>query len=76
MLDLKQAQDVVKQLQMAAQPKPIDPALPLELERARKQVEAAFAADRANELWWNEVSDANLVQAGVNAILRWLKPAP
>jgi DNA-directed RNA polymerase subunit RPC12/RpoP len=75
MLDLKQAQEVVKQLQIAAQPRPIDPALPLELARARKQVEAAFGADRANELWWNDVSDANLVQAGVNAILKWLKPS-
>src|SRR6185369_479612 len=44
MLDLKQAQEVVKQLQIASQPKRIDPALPLELARARKQVEAAFAA--------------------------------
>jgi len=75
MLDLKQAQDVVKQLQIASQPKAIDPALPLELARARKQVEAAFAADRANDLWWSDVSNTNLVQAGVNAVLRWLKPS-
>jgi hypothetical protein len=65
----------VKQLQIASQPKPIDPALPLELARARKQVEAAFAAGHANELWWNDLSDANLVQAGVNAVLKWLKPS-
>jgi DNA-directed RNA polymerase subunit RPC12/RpoP len=75
MLDLKQAQAVVNQLQTASQPRPIDPALPLELARARKQVEAAFGADRANELWWNDVSDTSLVQAGVNAVLRWLKPS-
>jgi len=75
MLDLKQAQAIVKQLQTASQPKPIDPALPLELVRARKQVEAAFGADHANELWWNDVSDTSLVQAGVNAALRWLKPS-
>jgi len=74
MLDLKQAQEIVKQLQIAAQPKPINPALPLELARARKQVEAAFGAERGGELWWNDVSDANLVQAGVNAVLKWLKP--
>jgi DNA-directed RNA polymerase subunit RPC12/RpoP len=72
MLDLKQAQEVVKQLQIAAQPKPIDPALPIELARARLQAEAAFPHG-SDEVWWSEVSSAGLVQAGLNAVLRWLK---
>jgi DNA-directed RNA polymerase subunit RPC12/RpoP len=72
MLDVKQAEAVVRQLQAAAQPKPIDPALPIELARARIQVEAAFPHG-SGELWWNDVSDTNLVQAGLKAVLRWLK---
>src|SRR4051812_27819173 len=72
MLDMKQAEAVVRQLQSAAQPKPLDPALPLELARARMQAEAAFPQGSA-ELWWSDVSDAGPLQAGINAVLRWLK---
>jgi transcription elongation factor Elf1 len=75
MLDMKQAQQVVKQLQIASEPRPIDPALPLELARARRQVDAAFGPDGSSELWWQEVSSAGLVEAGINAVLRWIKPS-
>jgi DNA-directed RNA polymerase subunit RPC12/RpoP len=72
MLDMKQAEAVVRQLQAAAQPRPIDPALPIDLARARRQAESAFPHG-SGELWWSEVSNAGLVEAGVNAVLRWLK---
>lgn len=72
MLDMKQAEAVVRQLQAASQPRPIDPTLPVELARARLQAEAAFSHG-SGEAWWSEVSSAGLVQAGVNAVLRWLK---
>jgi hypothetical protein len=73
MLDLRQAQAVVKELQAASEPRAIDPALPLELARARKQAEAAFGPTGSTELWWSDVSNGGLVQAGLNAVLRWLK---
>jgi DNA-directed RNA polymerase subunit RPC12/RpoP len=73
MLDLKQAHEVVKQLQLASEPRPLDPALPLELARARKQVEAAFGPTGSTDLWWSDVSNGGLVQAGVNAVLRWIR---
>jgi DNA-directed RNA polymerase subunit RPC12/RpoP len=72
MLDMKQAEAMVRQLQVAAQPRPVDPTLPIELARARLQAEAAFPHG-SGDVWWSEVSSAGLVQAGVNAVLRWLK---
>jgi DNA-directed RNA polymerase subunit RPC12/RpoP len=72
MLDMKQAEAVVRQLQAASQPRPIDPALPIELARARMQAEAAFPHG-SGEVWWSDVSNAGLVQAGVKVVLRWLK---
>jgi DNA-directed RNA polymerase subunit RPC12/RpoP len=74
-LDMKQAEVVVHQLQRAAEPRPIDPALPLELARARREVDAAFGPASASPQWWNDVSAAGIVEAGVNAVLRWLKPS-
>jgi len=65
MLDMKQAEAVVRQLQGAAQPRPIDPTLPIDLALARLQAEAAFPPD-SRDVWWGEVSSAGLVQAGVN----------
>ena len=45
MLDLQQAGDLVTLLQNAAQTgRTIDPALPMRLEQARREVEASFAA--------------------------------
>jgi DNA-directed RNA polymerase subunit RPC12/RpoP len=72
MLDLKQAHEMVRELQVASQPKPIDPSLPIELARARMQAEAAFPHG-SDDLWWSDVSSSGLVQAGLNAVLRWLK---
>ena len=44
MLDMKQAGALVSELRESEQQaRSIDPALPLELERARREVEAAFA---------------------------------
>jgi Zn-finger nucleic acid-binding protein len=70
MLDLKQAAALVAQLQRAdaREHQPIDPALPLELLRARRQVEAAFPHDPA--AGW---SPGDLVDAGIQAVASWLK---
>jgi Zn-finger nucleic acid-binding protein len=61
MLDLSQARALVEQLQKADRSgQPIDPALPLNLERARRQTEASFQG---------------LVRdTGLTAFARWLRP--
>ena len=69
MLDMKQAETVVNELRRAAEPRPIDPALPLELARARRQVEAAFESDPN---WWKDAGSNGLVEAGFSALLGWL----
>jgi hypothetical protein len=73
MLDMKQAHEMVAHLQQAAQPRPIDPSLPLELARARREVEASFASLESGAEWWHDVSSSGLVEAGLSAVARWLK---
>jgi hypothetical protein len=70
MLDLKQAEKLVAQLQKAdaRERGPIDPALPLNLLRARRESEAAFPRDRGVD--W---SPTDLVEAGIQAVASWLK---
>jgi hypothetical protein len=74
MLDLKQAGALVVALRAANQPdRPVDPALPLQLERARREVEASFAAFERGSGWFGDVAQGGLVGAGLNALARWLK---
>jgi hypothetical protein len=73
MLDLQQAGALVATLQEADAPKSIDPTLPLRLERARREVEQAFAAFKDQPGWFDEVSEGGLVGAGLTAVARWLK---
>lgn len=73
MLDLKQAEQMVAQLQRASEPRPVDPALPLELARARREVEASFASFEPGADWWRDASSSGLVEAGLSVVARWLK---
>ena len=70
MLDMHQAEALVAQLQKAEarEHQPIDPALPFELLRARRQVEASFPQDRGAD--W---PGTDLVDAGIQAVASWLK---
>jgi hypothetical protein len=68
-LDLEQAGQIVEQLKRAAEPRPIDPALPLELMRARREVEALFADDAD---WLKNAASTGLVEAGFGAVMAWL----
>ena len=73
MLDLKQAGELVEQLRKADQPDhPVDPTLPLEMMRARRDVEAAFATFEREPRWFGDVSSSGLVEAGLVAVARWL----
>ena len=57
MLDLRQTQDLILQLQRADRTdRPVDPALPMRLEQARREVEAAFAAFEHEPSWFDSVS--------------------
>jgi hypothetical protein len=74
MLDLRQTRDLITQLQRADRSdQPIDPALPLRLEQAKREVEAAFAAFEHEPSWFDSVSTTGLVSAGVTSLARWLK---
>jgi len=72
MLDMKQAEEMVNQLKRAAEPRPIDPSLPLELARVRADVEALFPSDTD---YWKDASSSGLVQAGIGVVLKWLSRA-
>jgi hypothetical protein len=75
MLDMPQAEALVAQLRKAEDraKQPIDPALPLEMARARREVDQAFAGLQSDETWWRDVTHAGLVGAGLSALARWLK---
>jgi Zn-finger nucleic acid-binding protein/endogenous inhibitor of DNA gyrase (YacG/DUF329 family) len=71
MLDLKEQQEMLAQLKQAAEPKPVDPTLPLKLAMAERQTETQLRG--VDEDWWHDAgSSGDLVQAGLNAISRWL----
>jgi hypothetical protein len=75
MLDMQQAEALVAQLQQAESRagRPVDPALPLELARARRETEAAFAGLPGDAAWIAGVSSSDLVAAGLQSLARWLK---
>lgn len=75
MLDLAQAEALVEQLQRAdARTRgPVDPALPLELARARRQAELAFEHLERDTVWISDASSFGLVGASLMAMARWLK---
>lgn len=67
-LDLKAAGALVNQLQQADTPdRPIDPTLPLRLERARRQVDIAFSGTEGRN--WFEVTRRQPAVQRVRAVL-------
>ena len=75
MLDLAQAEKLIHRLKHAEDRTsgPVDPSLPLELARARREVEDAFAGLPAKPSWHASVSSDGLIGAGFAALARWLK---
>ena len=64
----------VAELRRAEQsPRSIDPALPLQLEEARRQAESAFSGFERGPGWFAEVSEVGLVAAGLASLARWLR---
>ena len=76
MLDMQRAGALVDELQRAGDARrTIDPALPFELARARREVLDSFAEFERGPAWFGDVSSFGLVGAGLTAISRWLKDA-
>jgi Zn-finger nucleic acid-binding protein len=75
MLDIKQAERLVAQLRKAEDRanQPVDPALPIELLRARRDTERAFAGIHDDDLWFKDVASTDLLGASLTAVARWLK---
>jgi hypothetical protein len=80
MLDMDQAGTLIAQLREAERTdKTVDPALPLELARARRQAEEAFRnVPRTDvwtpgDLWLKEGTTFGLVGAGLTALVRKLR---
>jgi len=73
MLDMQQAEKLVAQLREADRvDRTVDPALPLELARARRQTDEAFAGLPQDSLWLEQSSSFGLVGAGLLGLVRWL----
>ena len=74
MLDMQQAERLVAQLREADRPdKPIDPALPLALARARREAEAAFEGLPGQHAWGADLASMGLVGSGLMQLIRILK---
>jgi hypothetical protein len=74
MLDMNQAERLVKQLQEAdSGSKEIDPALPLALARARREVDLAFQGVPGHDTLSRDGSTLGLVAAGLTELIRLIK---
>jgi DNA-directed RNA polymerase subunit RPC12/RpoP len=75
MLDMRQAGTLVAQLQQAENRahQGVDPALPLELLRARLETERSFAGMAHDGAWLRDLGSTDLVSAGLIAIAKWFK---
>ncbi len=74
MLDMQQAERLVAHLREADRTdKPVDPALPLALARARREADEAFQRMPRDAAWIEEGLNFGLVGAGLSALARMLK---
>jgi hypothetical protein len=74
MLDMQQAERTIAQLREAERTdKVVDPALPLALERARRETESVFEGLQRRRGWDVEIGSLGLVGAGLGQLLRLLK---
>lgn len=74
MLDMAQARNLIATLRQGEASKgKVDPALPLNLARARAEVESTFEGLEGRGHWAEEAATLGLVGAGLSALARWLK---
>ena len=72
MLDAGQAERLVAALQQKASPRAVDPAMLLNLERAKRDVSIAFGTFERVPTWYGSGSSGGLVNAAIGAFSRWL----
>lgn len=79
MLDMNQAQQTLAQLQKAAEPRPIDPALPFELEMAKREVERSYGPRDSrqtglsgSDVWGDTSTPSVFLKDVLDAVSRWL----
>jgi len=72
-LDMEQPQRLIAQLKEAAAPRPVDITLPLDLMKARRDVESLFTQTKSDPLWWDDLSSSTLVHACLSSVSRWMK---
>jgi len=73
MLDMAQAERLVAALRAKSEPRDVDPALLLNLERAKRDVTTAFGAFERDPDWYGTASSAGLVNAALGAFSRLLR---
>jgi uncharacterized protein YbaR (Trm112 family) len=73
MLDMKQQHQMLAQLKEAAEPRPVDPTLPMKLAQAKVQTAALFKGNDTE--WWGDARSGDLVQAGLKLVARWITPS-
>jgi Zn-finger nucleic acid-binding protein len=73
MLDMKQAERLVSQLQRAEDRtrEGVDPSLPIDLLRVRRETERAFTGAPNEAVWLTDIVATDLVGAGLSAVARW-----
>jgi hypothetical protein len=71
-LDMNQAQQTLAQLQKAAEPRPIDPALPFELEMAKRDAERSFGPVKSAPDMQSLGGNSLLVREVLDAVSKWL----
>ena len=72
MLDVRQAEALVAALRAKSAPRDVDPAMLLNLERAKRDVSVAFGAFERDPEWYTTASSAGLINAAIGAFSRWL----
>jgi hypothetical protein len=73
MLDMKQSHQLLADLKDAAEPRPVDPELPMKLALAKREVELWFGPDPSRPNWWHDASTSGIVEAGLSTVAKWLK---
>jgi len=67
---MKQQRQILAQLKESAEPRPLDPTLPLQLALTAERTSALFQSDDTE--WWEDARSGDLVQAGLKAVARWM----
>lgn len=73
-LDMKQQQEMLAQLKAAAEPRAVDPLLPMKLAQAKAEVSALFAGEDAARR--EDGGSGDLVKAGLRLVAAWITRDP